>query len=178
MIVGQRGCSSASQPLNECEPQQVVVADTDDEAWAATRAAHADWYRSIMKLWHNHDDHTYDVFFAWEPSLRDETIIFGSPARVREQLARLLEVSGCNYVIGAFAWGTLSHAQALHSLRLFTEEVMPGVLVREPEAGAEGVFAEAIVHIRSEDARTRHSPHATTRRHMGSAIANMGPCLT
>ena len=52
-------------------------------------------------------------------------VYFGTPARVREQMARLLEVSGCNYVICAFAWGTLPHAQALHSLRLFAEEVMP-----------------------------------------------------
>ncbi len=105
--------------------RRVFVADTDDEAWAAMHAAHVDWYRSIMKLWHDYDDHTYDEVFAWEPSLRSETILFGAPARVREQLVRLLEVSGCNYVIGAFAWGTLSHAQALHSLRLFAEEVMP-----------------------------------------------------
>jgi alkanesulfonate monooxygenase SsuD/methylene tetrahydromethanopterin reductase-like flavin-dependent oxidoreductase (luciferase family) len=105
--------------------RQVVVTDTDAEAWAATHAAHADWYRSIMKLWHDHDDHTYDTFFEWEPSLQGETIIFGSPARVREQMVRLLEASGCNYVICAFAWGTLPHEQTLHSLRLFAEEVMP-----------------------------------------------------
>jgi alkanesulfonate monooxygenase SsuD/methylene tetrahydromethanopterin reductase-like flavin-dependent oxidoreductase (luciferase family) len=105
--------------------RQVVVADTDAEALAATHAAHRDWYRSITKLWHDHDDHTYDAFFAWELSLQGETILFGSPARVREQMERLLEVSGCNYVICAFAWGTLPHAQTLHSLRLFAEEVMP-----------------------------------------------------
>jgi alkanesulfonate monooxygenase SsuD/methylene tetrahydromethanopterin reductase-like flavin-dependent oxidoreductase (luciferase family) len=86
--------------------RQVCVADTDAEALAATHAAHGDWYRSIMKLWHDYDDHTYDAFFGWEPSLQGETILFGSPARVREQLARVLDVSGCNYVIGAFAWGT------------------------------------------------------------------------
>jgi alkanesulfonate monooxygenase SsuD/methylene tetrahydromethanopterin reductase-like flavin-dependent oxidoreductase (luciferase family) len=105
--------------------RQVVVADTDDEALTAMRAAHRDWYQSIMKLWHDYDDHTYDDFFAWEPSIQGETILYGTPARVREQMARLLEGSGCNYVICAFAWGTLPHAQALRSLRLFAEEVMP-----------------------------------------------------
>jgi hypothetical protein len=53
-------------------------------------------------------------------------LIFGSPARVREQMSRLVEASGCNYVICAFAWGTLSHRQTLHSLQLFAQEVMPG----------------------------------------------------
>jgi alkanesulfonate monooxygenase SsuD/methylene tetrahydromethanopterin reductase-like flavin-dependent oxidoreductase (luciferase family) len=105
--------------------RQVCVADTEDEALAATRAAHGGWYRSITKLWHAHDDHSIDGLFAWEPAIQGETILFGTPARVREQLARVLEVSGCNYVIGAFAWGTLPHEQALRSLRLFAEEVMP-----------------------------------------------------
>jgi Uncharacterized conserved protein (DUF2196) len=65
------------------------------------------------------------AFFAWEPSLQSETILFGSPARVCEQMARVLEVSGCHDVIGAFAWGTLSHDQTQRSLCLFAEEVMP-----------------------------------------------------
>ena len=105
--------------------RQVFVADTDNEALAATRAAHGDWYHSITKLWHDHDDHSVDGLFAWEPAMQGETILFGTPARVREQIARLLEVSGCNYMICAFAWGTFPHQQTLRSLRLFAEEVMP-----------------------------------------------------
>jgi alkanesulfonate monooxygenase SsuD/methylene tetrahydromethanopterin reductase-like flavin-dependent oxidoreductase (luciferase family) len=105
--------------------RQVVVAETDAEAQAAAQATHATWYRSIIKLWHDHNDHSCDGLFAWEPSLQNETILFGSPARVREQMGRLVEASGCNYVICAFAWGTLPHEQTLRSLRLFTEEVMP-----------------------------------------------------
>ena len=105
--------------------RQVVVADTDDEALAITRAAHTDWYRSITKLWHDHDDHSVDGLFAWETATQYETMIFGSPARVREQVGHLVEGSGCNYVICAFAWGTLPHQQTLRSLRLFAQEVMP-----------------------------------------------------
>jgi alkanesulfonate monooxygenase SsuD/methylene tetrahydromethanopterin reductase-like flavin-dependent oxidoreductase (luciferase family) len=105
--------------------RQVFVADSDAEALAITRAAHRDWYSSITKLWHDHDDHSVDGLFAWEMATQHETILFGSPARVREQLTRLIEVSGCNYVIGAFAWGTLTPEQTLRSLRLFAEEVMP-----------------------------------------------------
>ena len=86
--------------------RQVVVAETDEEALAATRAAHGDWYHSITKLWHDHDDHSVDGLFAWETATQQETVIFGSPARVREQVRRLVEASGCNYVICAFAWGS------------------------------------------------------------------------
>ena len=106
-------------------PRQVVVAETDEEALAATRAAHGDWYHSITKLWHDHDDHSVDGLFAWESATQYETVIFGSPARVREQVGRLVEVSSCNYVICAFAWGTLPHQQTLRSLHLFAQEVMP-----------------------------------------------------
>jgi alkanesulfonate monooxygenase SsuD/methylene tetrahydromethanopterin reductase-like flavin-dependent oxidoreductase (luciferase family) len=105
--------------------RQVVVAETDEEALAVTRAAHGDWYRSITKLWHDHDDHSVDGLFAWETATQHATVIFGSPARVRQQMGRLVEESGCNYVICAFAWGTLPHQQTLRSLRLFAQEVMP-----------------------------------------------------
>ena len=105
--------------------RQVFVADTDGEALTAAQSAHESWYRSITKLWHAHDGHSFDGRFSWDTSTQHETIIFGSPERVREQIARLLEVSGCNYVICIFAWGTLTHEQTLRSLRLFAEEVMP-----------------------------------------------------
>ena len=105
--------------------RQLFVADTDEEALAATRSAHRDWYRSIMKLWHDHDDHGNDGLFSWDTSTEHETIIFGSPATVGEQMARLLEVSACNYVVCSFAWGTFTHEQTLRSLHLFAEEVMP-----------------------------------------------------
>jgi alkanesulfonate monooxygenase SsuD/methylene tetrahydromethanopterin reductase-like flavin-dependent oxidoreductase (luciferase family) len=112
--------------------RQIVAADSDDEALAATRAAHSDWYRSIMKLWHDHDDHSIDALFAWEPSIQHETIVFGSPAQVREQMQRLVETSGCNYVVCSFAWGSMPHAQRLRSMNLFVDEVMPALSAIAP----------------------------------------------
>jgi alkanesulfonate monooxygenase SsuD/methylene tetrahydromethanopterin reductase-like flavin-dependent oxidoreductase (luciferase family) len=116
--------------------RQVFVADTDDEALATARTAYGNWYRSITKLWHEHGDHTYDEVFAWETATQLETIILGSPMRVREQMNRFLEVSGCNYVICSFAWGTLLHEQALRSLRLFAEEVIPAFTESRGRQGA------------------------------------------
>jgi alkanesulfonate monooxygenase SsuD/methylene tetrahydromethanopterin reductase-like flavin-dependent oxidoreductase (luciferase family) len=115
--------------------RQIVVAETDEEAAAVAPAAHAAWYRSIMKLWHDHDDHTHDRLFTRETATQHGTILFGSPARVREQIARLLEVSGCNYVLCVFAWGTLGHDAALRSLRLFADEVMPAFAGRPAPVG-------------------------------------------
>jgi len=113
----------------------VVVADSDSEALELARSAHADWNKTILTLWHAHGDTSHDELFSWETGLADETIIFGSPATVREQIARLLEVSGCNYVICGFAWGTLQHEHTLRSLRLFADEVMPAFVEGETLAG-------------------------------------------
>jgi alkanesulfonate monooxygenase SsuD/methylene tetrahydromethanopterin reductase-like flavin-dependent oxidoreductase (luciferase family) len=103
----------------------VVVADTDEEAAAAARDAHGVWFRSITRLWHEHGDHSIDGLFSWETAVEDKSILFGSPTRVREEMQQLLAASGCNYVICAFAWGTLPHQQSMRSLRLFAAEVMP-----------------------------------------------------
>ncbi len=107
--------------------RQVFVADTDDEALKAAHAAHGDWYRSITKLWHDHDDDSVDGLFAWETATRHETILFGSPERVRRQASRLLEVADCNYLICSFAWGSFTREQTLRSFQLFAEEVMPAL---------------------------------------------------
>ncbi len=115
--------------------RQVVVADSDAEAVAIARPAYADWYHSITKLWHAHNDHSVDHLFTWETATQHQTLLCGSPARVREQVVRLLEETGCNYMICSFAWGTLTGEQSLRSLRLFAQEVMP--------AFADGVTASA-----------------------------------
>jgi alkanesulfonate monooxygenase SsuD/methylene tetrahydromethanopterin reductase-like flavin-dependent oxidoreductase (luciferase family) len=103
----------------------VVVADSDEAAAAAARAAHGVWYRSITQLWHEHGDHDIDGLFSWETAVESKSILFGSPPRVREEMQQLVTASECNYVICAFAWGLLSREQSLRSMRLFAAEVMP-----------------------------------------------------
>ena len=105
--------------------RQVVVADSDKEALEVARPAYDDWYHSITKLWHTHNDHSVDNLFTWDTAIEHQTLLVGSPARVREQMVRLLEETDCNYLICSFAWGTLTGEQALRSLRLFAHEVMP-----------------------------------------------------
>jgi hypothetical protein len=48
----------------------------------------------------------------------------------------MLEETGSNYVACAFTWGSLPHAQAMRSLRLFSEEVMPAL--RQSSVAATG----------------------------------------
>jgi hypothetical protein len=56
---------------------------------------------------------------------QNETVLCGSPSRLRDQMVRLIDTSACNYVLCVFAWGGLQHQHALKSMRLFVKEVMP-----------------------------------------------------
>ena len=51
--------------------------------------------------------------------------IVGSPATVRAEIEQLIAQSGINYFAPAIAWGGLSHQQAMRSLKLLADEVMP-----------------------------------------------------
>ena len=57
-------------------------------------------------------------------------LVVGSPATVRAEIEQLVAQSGINYFAPAIAWGGLSHDQAMRSLRLFADEVMPHFLKR------------------------------------------------
>jgi hypothetical protein len=54
-------------------------------------------------------------------------VIAGSAATVRAQLAGMLQASGCNHFAGAFAFGSLSYAEARSSLERFGTEVAPAL---------------------------------------------------
>ena len=50
--------------------------------------------------------------------------VAGSPATIRKYMEEYV-ATGANYFVGAFQWGGLSHEQAMRSIELFTNEVMP-----------------------------------------------------
>ncbi len=54
--------------------------------------------------------------FAWDPCLAGETILIGSVETVRDQIQQLIQVSGINYFVGSFAWGSLSPEHSRASL--------------------------------------------------------------
>ena len=107
--------------------RQIYVAETDEQAFAVAKPAYDDWYHSIMQLWHQHNDHAYDNFFAWDSCLAGETILIGSVDKVRDQIQRLVSESGINYFVGSFAWGSLSPEESQRSLNLFTSHIVPHI---------------------------------------------------
>jgi alkanesulfonate monooxygenase SsuD/methylene tetrahydromethanopterin reductase-like flavin-dependent oxidoreductase (luciferase family) len=101
------------------------VADTDREAEEIARPAYKIYYNNIVKLWRDHG--TIPTMFTDDlDRARDaDAAIVGSPATVRERIARYFEQTSCNYLVLSFAWGSLSYEQSRKSLDLFAAKVMP-----------------------------------------------------
>ncbi|HYM73639.1 MAG TPA: LLM class flavin-dependent oxidoreductase [Stellaceae bacterium] len=108
--------------------RHIVVADTDDEARAVARRGYPAWRHHMGLLWHE-----YNVPFPLEASLPPDfqavldrgDAVAGSPATVRAFIAHEIEATGVNYYVCDFAFGTVSHGEAMRSTELFAKEVMP-----------------------------------------------------
>jgi alkanesulfonate monooxygenase SsuD/methylene tetrahydromethanopterin reductase-like flavin-dependent oxidoreductase (luciferase family) len=62
-----------------------------------------------------------------EHSTAEGSFICGSPETVFQQIKRIATDAGADTFLGEFTFGELTQKQALNSLRLFTEQVMPAL---------------------------------------------------
>ena len=112
----------------------IVVADTDAQAMRLASRAYRPWFDSFIylsRLRGREQTHPRPEEFA--PLMERGQGVAGSPATVRKLLAAQLAETGCNYVVGQFAFGDMTLDEALRSIDLFSREVMPALLeIREP----------------------------------------------
>jgi alkanesulfonate monooxygenase SsuD/methylene tetrahydromethanopterin reductase-like flavin-dependent oxidoreductase (luciferase family) len=106
----------------------IVVAPREAEALALARRAYLRWHASFTLLFRRHgrtQSHprpaTFDLLME-----RGQGIA-GTPATVTSFLADQLAQTGCNYVVGQFAFGDLTREESLQSIDLFAREVMPAL---------------------------------------------------
>ncbi|MGZ0246355.1 MAG: hypothetical protein ACKVH1_10420, partial [Alphaproteobacteria bacterium] len=85
------------------------------------------WYRHFVALWKQHGDSPVVAAYTedFDETVAKDLLVFGSPATVRAEIERYLEVSGTNYFVCRFAFGSLTYEQSRMSLDGFVEEVMP-----------------------------------------------------
>jgi hypothetical protein len=114
----------------------IVVAPSDAAALVLARRAYLVWHASFTHLFRRHgrpQSHprpaTFDLLVE-----RGQGVA-GSPATVAQFLASQLAETGCNYVVGQFAFGDLTREESLQSIGLFAREVMP-LLRAKAAAGA------------------------------------------
>jgi len=106
----------------------IVVAETDHAAEALARRAYPVWNRSFNYLFVKTGSMpsiprppTYEAIHA------EGKAIAGSPRTVAAYLRDQLAESGCNYLVGQFAFGDLTLAETLNSIELFSRDVMPAL---------------------------------------------------
>jgi alkanesulfonate monooxygenase SsuD/methylene tetrahydromethanopterin reductase-like flavin-dependent oxidoreductase (luciferase family) len=114
----------------------IHVADTDAKAGEQARPAfelfqHNYTYRYVRRG--NHE--RYADRKGFDEELARGRIVVGSPATVRDRLGDFLQRSGANYVLGCFAFGSLTLPQILGSVELFASDVIPA-LARPQEVHA------------------------------------------
>jgi alkanesulfonate monooxygenase SsuD/methylene tetrahydromethanopterin reductase-like flavin-dependent oxidoreductase (luciferase family) len=121
------GRAEADLPLMGVN-RHIIVADSDSEARDIARRAYPAWRHHMGLLWHK-----YKVPFPLEASLPPDfevvlergDAVAGSPATVRDFIAHEIKEMGVNYYVCDFAFGTISHDDAMRSTELFAKEVMP-----------------------------------------------------
>lgn len=106
----------------------IVVGETDAEALALARRAYPKWHASFTYL-HGRNGYTpaHPRPSHFDGVVADGRGIAGSPASVAAALRRQIDMTGTNYIVGQFAFGDMTTEETLHSLALFTREVMPAL---------------------------------------------------
>jgi alkanesulfonate monooxygenase SsuD/methylene tetrahydromethanopterin reductase-like flavin-dependent oxidoreductase (luciferase family) len=118
--------------------KRVFIAETDEEAQRRARPAYEVYRDNFVKpLPGGKSRRPTDMVvganpnrqFPWDATFEEavgqEQVLVGSPRTIKEYIASYVEESGCNYFVGSFQWGDVTHEEASRSLQLFTLEVMP-----------------------------------------------------
>src|SRR5262249_24470424 len=117
----------------------IVVADTDAAALAIARRAYPRWHESFTHLRRKHNRiNAHPRPPTWDELTVVGQGVAGTPATVTAFLREQIAQTGTNYVVGQFAFGDVSLAEALHSIELVARHVMPEV-VDAPAAAAAAV---------------------------------------
>ena len=133
------GHHSTSQQKPKVGVQRTIfLADSDDEAKRLAAPAFRQHYQSLIKLWHEHNMPTAAEAFTGDldEEIAADKAYIGTPATVRDQVARFFERSGADYFVARPMFGNLPLDRVLHSVGLFADEVMPAFSSTPARAGA------------------------------------------
>ena len=103
--------------------RNIYVGESDGAARERVIEAMEVFYAQFTALWRRHGDDRYLQQQDFARAIDEGRVIAGSAPTVRAQLAEMLQASGCNHFAGAFAFGSLSYAEARSSLERFGTRV-------------------------------------------------------
>jgi alkanesulfonate monooxygenase SsuD/methylene tetrahydromethanopterin reductase-like flavin-dependent oxidoreductase (luciferase family) len=90
------------------------------------------FYKQFTALWRRHGDDRFAGAQDFARAIERGLVIAGSAAAVRAQLTEMMRACGANHFAGAFAFGSLSEAEARSSLARFAAEVAPALCALGP----------------------------------------------
>ena len=118
----------------------IVVAADDSAALRLARRAYPVWHRAFTHLFRlrgRSQSHPRPPEF--DALLDCGQGIAGSPKTVTEFLNSQLAETGCNYLVGQFAFGDLTLEECLQSIALFASEVMPALRAKSGSGASEAL---------------------------------------
>jgi alkanesulfonate monooxygenase SsuD/methylene tetrahydromethanopterin reductase-like flavin-dependent oxidoreductase (luciferase family) len=107
--------------------RNIYVAESDAAARERVLEAMEVFYQQFTAVWRRHGDDRFGAPQDFARAADEGLVIAGSAGTVRAQLAEMLRVSGANHFAGAFAFGSLSYAEARSSLIRFGQQVAPAI---------------------------------------------------
>ncbi len=108
--------------------RMVVVAESDAEAESLAQPGYERWYQNL-----EHQAHSFGFSALFVPPTyevarrRVGSVIAGTPDTVRAELLRHIEELGVNHLLLQLAFGALTQAQSMRSLKLLAAEVLPAL---------------------------------------------------
>jgi alkanesulfonate monooxygenase SsuD/methylene tetrahydromethanopterin reductase-like flavin-dependent oxidoreductase (luciferase family) len=107
--------------------RNIYVGESDRDARDRAIAAMEVFYEQFTAMWRRHADSRFTGPQDFARAIDQGLVIAGSAATVRDRLTEIMRASGCNHFAGAFAFGSLSYAEARSSLARFSREVAPAL---------------------------------------------------
>jgi alkanesulfonate monooxygenase SsuD/methylene tetrahydromethanopterin reductase-like flavin-dependent oxidoreductase (luciferase family) len=107
--------------------RNVYVGESDRDARERAVAAMTVFYEQFTAVWRRHGDARFGEPQDFARAIDEGRVIAGSAPAVRARLTDMLRAAGCNHFAGAFAFGSLTFAEASSSLRRFADEVAPAL---------------------------------------------------
>jgi alkanesulfonate monooxygenase SsuD/methylene tetrahydromethanopterin reductase-like flavin-dependent oxidoreductase (luciferase family) len=107
--------------------RNIYVGESDVAARERVLEAMEVFYEQFTAVWRRHGDDRFGSPQDFARAVDEGLVIAGSANTVRERLTEMLRASGANHFAGAFAFGSLSYAEARSSLVRFGAEVAPAL---------------------------------------------------
>jgi alkanesulfonate monooxygenase SsuD/methylene tetrahydromethanopterin reductase-like flavin-dependent oxidoreductase (luciferase family) len=123
----------------------MFIADTDAQAERVARPAYKRWFDALAWLWVERGSFPpISISADYDQSKAAGTLVVGSPDTVGRILLAQAERIRQNYLVLLLAFGSLTHAQEMHSLALFKSEIMPKLAaMNDDEAQPASALASA-----------------------------------